>query len=64
METLFDLAQDLRYAFRMMRKSAFASITIVLCLGFSIGATGTVFAWTESTMVMLANADFRIMRKA
>lgn len=48
METLFDFAQDVRFAFRMMRKSAFASITIVLCLGFSIGATGTVFAWTES----------------
>ena len=27
------------------------SATIVLCLGFSIGATGTVFAWTETMIV-------------
>lgn len=45
---LRDLATDLRFALRMMRKSAFASATIILCLGFSIGATGTVFAWTRS----------------
>jgi predicted permease len=34
-----------------MRKSALVNLTIVLCLGFSIGATGTVFAWME-TMIL------------
>lgn len=32
----------------MIRKSAVTSLMIVTCLGFSIGAVGTVFAWTES----------------
>lgn len=32
----------------MLRKSAVTSLMIVTCLGFSIGAVGTVFAWTES----------------
>ena len=48
---LADLATDVRFALRMMRKSAFASATIVLCLGFSVGATGTVFAWTQSIIL-------------
>jgi predicted permease len=34
-----------------MRRSALVSATIVLCLGFGIGATATVFAWTE-TMIL------------
>ena len=34
-----------------MRKSALVSATIVLCLGFSIGATGTVFAWMETLIL-------------
>jgi predicted permease len=43
-----DLAADFRFAFRVVRKSALASATIVLCLGFSVGATGAVFVWTRS----------------
>ena len=35
----------------MMRRSALVSATIVLCLGFSIGATGTVFAWMETLIL-------------
>jgi predicted permease len=35
----------------MMRRSALVSTTIVLCLGFSIGATATVFAWMESLIL-------------
>ena len=34
----------------MLRKSAVTSVMIVVCLGFSIGAVGTVFAWTESVV--------------
>ena len=50
-EVLLGLPRDLRFAFRTMRKSALVSATIVLCLGFSIGATGTVFAWTETLIL-------------
>ena len=46
--TLSDLATDFRFAFRVMRKSLLASITIMVCLGFSVGATGAVFVWTRS----------------
>jgi predicted permease len=44
------LGGDFRFALRMLRKSPFATLTIVLCLGFAVGATGTVFAWTESIL--------------
>src|SRR5688500_3382876 len=45
---LADLATDFRFAFRVMRKSVMASVTIMVCLGFSVGATGAVFVWTRS----------------
>jgi len=51
MHTLKDVANDLRFALRMMRTSAFATATIILCLGFGIGATGTAFAWMESVVL-------------
>jgi predicted permease len=35
----------------MMRRSALVSVTIILCLGFSVGATGTVFAWMETLIL-------------
>ena len=35
----------------MLRRSALVSATIVLCLGFSIGAIGTVFAWMETLLL-------------
>jgi predicted permease len=41
---------DLRYALRMLRKAPIAAATIILCLGFSVGATGTVFTWTDSIL--------------
>ena len=50
-EVLLSLPHDVRFAFRMLRGSALVSATIVLCLGFSIAATGTVFAWME-TMIL------------
>ena len=45
---LADLATDFRFASRVMRKSVMASLTIMVCLGFSVGATGAVFVWTRS----------------
>ena len=50
-QILVDLPHDLRFALRTLRKSALVSATIVLCLGFSIGATATVFAWMESLIL-------------
>jgi hypothetical protein len=50
-EVLLAFPHDLRFAFRMMRRSALVSVTIVLCLGFSVGATGTVFAWMETLIL-------------
>ncbi|MBI4477819.1 MAG: ABC transporter permease, partial [Acidobacteria bacterium] len=47
---LRDFWHDVRFALRMMRKSVLASATIILCLGFAIGATGTVFAWMEAVI--------------
>jgi predicted permease len=47
---LADLATDFRFAFRVMRKSVMASVTIMVCLGFSVGATGAVFVWTRSVV--------------
>ena len=37
----------LRYAVRSIRSAPLASAVVVLCIGLSIGATTTVFAWTE-----------------
>ena len=41
------IVADASFAWRVMRKSAMASTTIVLCLAFSIGATATVIAWMQ-----------------
>src|SRR5436190_1211988 len=51
MQALQSFAHDIRFALRAMRKSLLLSSTIVLCLGFSIGATSTVFAWMESLIL-------------
>ena len=51
MQALQDFAHDVRFAVRAMRKSMLLSATIVLCLGFSIGATSTVFAWMEALVL-------------
>ena len=48
---LHDFVYDVRFALRSMRTSLLATGTIVLCLGFSIGAVGTVFAWMETLML-------------
>ena len=47
MNALREMLQDASFALRMMRKSALATATIILCLGLSIGSTATVVTWME-----------------
>ena len=51
MDFIADFVSDLRFAVRSTRRSMLASATIVLCLGFGIGAVGTVFAWMETLVL-------------
>lgn len=51
MQTLRDFAYDLRFALRTLRASMVVTATIVLCLGFGIGATATAYAWLESVIL-------------
>ncbi len=41
------MLMTLRYAVRSIRSAPLASGVVVVCIGLSIGATTTVFAWTE-----------------
>jgi predicted permease len=41
------MLQDASFAMRMMRKSALATATIIICLGLSMGSTATVVAWMD-----------------
>ena len=41
------MLSTLRYAFRSIRGAPLASAIVVLCIGLSVGATTTVFAWTD-----------------
>src|SRR5919109_615578 len=48
LETLF---QDIRFAFRMLRRSPGFSILAILCLTLGIGANAAVFSWIEGILV-------------
>jgi predicted permease len=43
--------QDLRFGFRMLRRSPGFSILAVLCLTLGIGATTSVFSWIEGILL-------------
>ncbi len=44
------LLQDLRFAFRMLRRSSGFSLLAIFCLTLGIGANGAVFSWMEGLL--------------
>jgi predicted permease len=42
--------QDLRFGFRMLRRSPGFSLLVILCLTLGIGANAAVFSWTEGIL--------------
>jgi putative ABC transport system permease protein len=47
---LEDLSQDVRFGFRMLRRSPGFSILAILCLTLGIGANAAVFSWIEGIL--------------
>src|SRR5207244_8001193 len=43
--------QDLRFGFRMLRRSPGFSILAILCLTLGIGTTAAVFSWIEGILI-------------
>ena len=43
--------QDVRFAFRMLRRSPAFSLLAILCLTLGIGANATVFSWIEGILL-------------
>src|SRR5260370_26313135 len=47
---LVDLSQDVRFGFRMLRRSPGFSALAILCLTLGIGANAAVFSWAEGIL--------------
>src|SRR5260370_27224195 len=45
------LWQDIRFGFRMLRRSPGFSLLAILCLTLGIGATTAVFSWIEGILL-------------
>ena len=45
------LWQDVRFGFRMMRRSPGLSLLVILCLTLGIGANSAVFSWIEGILL-------------
>src|SRR5204862_6473060 len=45
------MIQDLRYGFRMLRRSPAFSLLAILCLTLGIGANAAVFSWIEGILL-------------
>jgi predicted permease len=45
------LWQDVRFGFRMMRRSPAISLLVILCLTLGIGANAAVFSWIEGILL-------------
>jgi len=45
------LSQDVRFGFRMMRRSPGLSLLVILCLTLGIGANAAVFSWIEGILL-------------
>src|SRR5919108_5747055 len=43
--------QDLRFGFRMLRRSPGFSILVILCLTLGIGTNAAVFSWIEGILI-------------
>ena len=51
MAWLSDLIQDVRFGFRMLRRSPGFSLLAILCLTLGIGANAAVFSWIEGILL-------------
>jgi predicted permease len=55
------LAQDLRFGFRMLRRTPGVSLLAILCLTVAIGANAAVYSWVEGILLrpyaLVANQD-------